>query len=38
MNFEEVDQLELGGGMKAISFSLGKTSNVETFEEGTLCG
>ena len=37
MNFEEVDQLEVGGGMRDIHFNLGKNSNVETFEEGTLC-
>jgi hypothetical protein len=36
MNFEEVEELEIGGGTRAIPLSLGKTSNVETFEEGTL--
>jgi hypothetical protein len=36
MNAEEVEELETGGGMRAIPLSLDKNSNVETFEEGTL--
>jgi hypothetical protein len=36
MNSEEAEELEIGGGMRAIPLSLGKSSNVETFEEGTL--
>jgi hypothetical protein len=36
MNSEEVEELEIGGGMRAIPLSLGKSWNVETFEEGTL--
>jgi hypothetical protein len=38
MNSKEVDQFDVGDGMRAIPFSLGKNSNVETFEEGILCG
>jgi hypothetical protein len=38
MNFEEVVQFEVEGVVRAIALSLGKNSNVETFEEGTLCG
>jgi hypothetical protein len=33
MNSEEVDKENVGGGVRAIPFSLGKSSNVETFEE-----
>jgi hypothetical protein len=36
MNSEEVEELEIGSGTKAIPLSLDKSSNVETFEEGTL--
>jgi hypothetical protein len=36
MNSEEVEELEIGGGTRAIPLSLGKSWNVETFEEGTL--
>jgi hypothetical protein len=36
MNSEEVKELEIGSGTRAISLSLGKSWNVETFEEGTL--
>jgi hypothetical protein len=36
MNSKEVEELEIGGGTRAIPLSLGKSSNVETFEEGTL--
>jgi hypothetical protein len=38
MNSEEVEQLEVGDGVTTIPFSLGKSSNVETFEEETPCG
>jgi hypothetical protein len=36
INSEEVEDLEIEGGVRAIPLSLGKSSNVETFEEGTL--
>jgi hypothetical protein len=38
LNLEEKDQLKVGSGVRAIPFNLGKNSNVETFEAGTLCG
>ena len=37
MNFEEVDKTKVGSWVRAISFSLGKSSNDETCKEQTLC-
>jgi hypothetical protein len=38
MSSEEVDQFEDKGGVRAIPFNLGKSSNVETFDRRTSCG
>jgi hypothetical protein len=37
MSSEEVDQFEDKGGVRAIPFNLGKSSNVETFDRRTSC-
>ena len=36
MNSKEVDNFDVGGGVRSIPFTLGKSSNVSTFKEGTL--